>query len=39
MLRPLIITLLAFYALFADYLIRAVDNLILEHRIRRQLET
>ena len=39
MLRPLIITLLAFYTLFADYLIRAVDNLILEHRIRRQLET
>jgi len=36
MLRPLIITLLAFYALFADYLIRAVDNLILEPRIRRR---
>ncbi|MDO4642575.1 MAG: heme ABC transporter permease CcmC [Cardiobacteriaceae bacterium] len=38
MLWPLILTLLAFYALFATYLLRSIGNLILENRIQRQLE-
>lgn len=38
MLWPLIVMLLAFYALFAVYILRGVGNLILEARIRRQLE-
>ena len=38
MLWPLIVMLLAFYALFAVYILHGVGNLILEARIRRQLE-
>jgi len=38
MLWPLIVMLLAFYALFAVYILRGIGNLILETRIRRQLE-
>jgi len=38
MLWPLIVMLLAFYALFAVYMLRTIGNLILEHRIQRQLE-
>ncbi len=38
MLWPLVVMLVAFYALFAVYMLRAIGNLILEHRIQRQLE-
>ena len=38
MLWPLLVMLAAFYALFALYMLRAIGNLSLENRIRRQLE-
>ena len=38
MLWPLVVMLVAFYALFAVYMLRTIGNLILEHRIQRQLE-
>ena len=38
MLWPLLVMLAAFYALFAVYILRGIGNLILEARIRRQLE-
>ena len=38
MLWPLVVMLVAFYALFTVYMLRAIGNLILEHRIQRQLE-